>query len=179
LETVSDRARRKAAEGDRAAAEVALVELGQDVSHPAGARFGALVHAVLAAIPLDAGADRIDEMTGLQARVLAALPEEAAAASALVAAALATPLMMRARAAWKAGRCRREAPIAWVEADGALVEGVLDLAFEDDGAWTIIDFKTKVETERDLARYRRQVGLYAAAVAKATGRDARGYLIQL
>ena len=98
---------------------------------------------------------------------------------ALVAAALAAPLMMRARAAWADGRCRREAPIAWVEADGVLVEGVLDLAFEDEDAWTIIDFKTRVETERDLAQYHRQVGLYAAAVAKATGRDARGYLMLL
>ena len=59
------------------------------------------------------------------------------------------------------------------------VEGVLDLAFDDEDAWTIIDFKTRVETERDLAQYRRQVGLYAAAVAKATGRAARGYLIRL
>jgi ATP-dependent helicase/nuclease subunit A len=137
------------------------------------------VHAVLAAIPLDAGSDQIDEMTALQARILAAPPEEAAAARALVALALATPLMIRARAAWAAGRCRREAPIAWVEVDGVLVEGVLDLAFEDEHAWTIIDFKTRVETESDLAQYRRQVGLYAAAVAKATGKDARGYLIRL
>ena len=179
LEAVSDRARRKAPDGDAAAAEVTLVELGQAAARPGGARFGALVHAVLAAIPLDAGSDHIDEMTGLQARILAAPPEEAAATRALVAAALATPLMMRARAAWTAGRCRREAPIAWVEADGVLVEGVLDLAFEDEDAWTIIDFKTRVETERDLAQYHRQVGLYAAAVAKATGRDARGYLMLL
>ena len=155
------------------------MELGQAIAKPGGARFGALVHAVLATIPLDAGPHPIEEATELQARILAAPPDEAAAGRALVAAALAAPLMMRARAAWADGRCRREAPIAWVEADGVLVEGVLDLAFEDEGGWTIIDFKTNVETDSALEQYRRQVGLYAAAVAKATGREARGFLIQL
>ena len=71
-------------------------------------------------------------MGQLRARILAATPEEAAVVIVLVAAALAHPLMMKAREEGQAGRCRREAPIAWVEPDGVLVEGVPDLAFEDE-----------------------------------------------
>jgi ATP-dependent exoDNAse (exonuclease V) beta subunit len=65
-------------------------------------------------------------------------------------------------------------------ADGTLVEGVVDLAFEDDSGWTIVDYKT----DRELAaageeRYRRQVALYAAAVSQATGKPATGVLVRV
>ncbi|MGH7342665.1 MAG: PD-(D/E)XK nuclease family protein, partial [Candidatus Rokuibacteriota bacterium] len=115
----------------------------------------------------------------LQARILGAPAEEVEAARALVAAALVHPLMARARDAWRAGRCRREAPVACREPDGSLVEGVLDLAFEDAGGWTVIDFKTDTELAGELGRYRRQVGLYASVVARATGKNATAVLMQL
>ena len=85
----------------------------------------------------------------------------------------------RGRDAWRAGRCRRETPIALVDADGTLLEGVLDLAFEDDEGWTVVDFKTETEIGPALPRYRRQLGLYAAVVARATGKIARGVLMRL
>ena len=64
--------------------------------------------------------------------------------------------------------------------DGVLVEGIVDLAFEDHGAWTVVDYKT----DRDLAtagedRYRRQVALYASAIAQATGRPASGVILRM
>jgi len=59
--------------------------------------------------------------------------------------------------------------LAWRQPDGSLVEGVLDLAFEDAGGWTIVDFKTGAEMATELATYRRQVRLYASIVARATG----------
>jgi ATP-dependent helicase/nuclease subunit A len=64
--------------------------------------------------------------------------------------------------------------------DGTLVEGVVDLAFEDAGAWTVVDYKT----DRDLlpldeAQYRRQVALYASAIAQATGQPAAGVLLHV
>ena len=76
--------------------------------------------------------------------------------------------------------CRRETPLTLSLADGTLVEGVVDLAFEENGAWTIVDYKT----DRELAaagedRYRRQVALYASAVAQATGKPATGVLIRI
>ena len=59
-------------------------------------------------------------------------------------------------------------PARWQ--DGTLVEGIVDLAFEEAGAWTVVDYKT----DREIAaagedRYRRQVALYASAIAQATG----------
>jgi len=63
--------------------------------------------------------------------------------------------------------------------DGALVEGVLDLAFEDAGGWTVVDFKTDAELAGALDRYRRQVALYASMVAQATAKPAKAVLLQL
>ena len=64
-------------------------------------------------------------------------------------------------------------------ADGVLVEGVVDAAFVEDGVWTVVDFKTDVELANRLDEYRRQVALYAAAIAGATGAPARGVLLQI
>jgi ATP-dependent exoDNAse (exonuclease V) beta subunit len=146
---------------------------------PGGPRFGTLVHAVLATVALDAAPAQVAESASLQGRILGAPPDEVHAAVAVVAAALAHPLMTRAREAWRAGRCRREAPVSVRDADGALIEGVVDLAFEDGDGFTIVDFKTDAELAAGVARYRRQVHLYAAAVAGATGRPARAVLLQV
>jgi ATP-dependent exoDNAse (exonuclease V) beta subunit len=146
---------------------------------PAGPRFGTLVHAVLATVALDATPEQVAASANLQGRILGAPAGEVAAALSVVATALAHPLMERARDAWRAGRCRRETPIALVGADGTLLEGVLDLAFEDDEGWTVVDFKTETEIGPALPRYRRQLGLYAAVVARATGKIARGVLMRL
>ena len=61
-----------------------------------------------------------------------------------------------------------------------MLEGVVDLAFEEHGAWTVVDYKTDREILADGdARYRRQVALYASAIAQATGQPATGVLVQL
>ena len=52
--------------------------------------------------------------------------------------------------------------------DAALWEGVVDLLFEEDGRWTLVDFKTDDRPTASLDAYRRQVALYAAAVRRAT-----------
>jgi ATP-dependent helicase/nuclease subunit A len=160
-------------------ADVAVIASAPGAPRPGGPRFGTLVHAALATVALDATPARIAEAVGLQARILGAPPEEVDAASALVAAALAHPLLARAREAWRAGRCRRETPVACRQDDGSLVEGVLDLAFEDGDGWTVVDFKTDAEIGGALGRYRRQVGLYASVVAQATGRKVTAVLLQL
>jgi ATP-dependent exoDNAse (exonuclease V) beta subunit len=149
------------------------------VARPTGPRFGTLVHAVLATVPLDAGRDAIAEVAALQARILGAQDEETEAATVLVEAALAHPLLVRARAAAGHGRCRRETPITAVEPGGSILEGVLDLAFEEDDGWTVVDFKIQAELSGPLARYRRQVGAYASVVARVTGRPATAVLLRL
>jgi ATP-dependent exoDNAse (exonuclease V) beta subunit len=158
---------------------VVLVNAAPGIARPSGPRFGTLVHAVLATVPLDATPAQIAEGVSLQARILGAPPEEAEAATALVAAALAHPLMARARDAWRAGQSRRETPVASREPDGSLMEGTLDLAFEDADGWTVVDFKTDAEIAGELGRYRHQVALYASVLAKATGRYVQAVLMQL
>jgi ATP-dependent exoDNAse (exonuclease V) beta subunit len=62
---------------------------------------------------------------------------------------------------------------------GTLVEGVLDLAFREKDAWTVVDFKTDREFEKELAQYKRQVGLYALSIERATGEFCGGVLMRI
>src|SRR5262249_15501958 len=161
--------------------DVTLIDTmgGVAAARPTGPRFGTLVHAALATVALDALPLQITETVSLQARILGSPEDEVHAATALVAAALAHPLIGRARDAWRAGRCRREAPLACREPDGSLIEGVVDLAFEDADGWTVVDFKTDAEIAGELPRYRRQVGLYASIISRATGKGAKAVLLRL
>jgi ATP-dependent exoDNAse (exonuclease V) beta subunit len=167
------------APADSAPPEVLVVDAATGVKRPTGPRFGTLVHAILATVPLDGGRPAILDAAALRARIVAATPEERAAAAALVEAALGHALLARARAAWTAGRCWRETPITVVDGDGSILEGVLDLAFEEAQGWTVVDFKTEAELAGALPRYRRQVGLYAAVVERATGRPAVPVIMRL
>ena len=158
---------------------VEVIKLGRDLNRPSGPRFGALVHATLAAVRLDANADQVQQIVDLYARVLGAAEKEIAAAAAAVQSVLAHPLMVRVRDAMSQGSCRRETPITLTLADGTLVEGVLDLAFWEQDAWTVVDFKTDRELEKELAHYKRQVGLYALAIERATGRPCGAILMSV
>jgi ATP-dependent exoDNAse (exonuclease V) beta subunit len=55
----------------------------------------------------------------------------------------------------------------------------VDFAFESDGSYVVIDFKTDRAEGDLLERYRRQVSFYAAAIARATGRPARSVLMNV
>jgi ATP-dependent exoDNAse (exonuclease V) beta subunit len=169
---------RAIATDDVSTIEVDVVDVAVDREHPAGPRFGTLVHAVLATVPLDAAPDAIAETAELQARILGASAEEIAAARRIARAVLDHPLLLRAAEASARGRCRRETPVAGTGPDGTLLEGVLDLAFEDDAGWTIIDFKTTAEMRGVLERYRRQVAMYASLVQRTTGRNVRAVLLR-
>ncbi len=177
VETVTEWARRAAA--DLPEPEVTVVDAASGIARPSGPRFGTLVHAILATVALDAGRAAIAEVAALQARIHGAPDDEIAAAAAVVEAALAHPLLLRAREAWTHGRCRRETPISAIEPDGSILEGVLDLAFEEDAGWTVVDFKTQAELAGLIPRYRRQVSAYAAVVARVTGRPASAVLLRL
>jgi ATP-dependent exoDNAse (exonuclease V) beta subunit len=169
-------------EDDGTAARAGTVEViaaAPGAARPGGPRFGTLVHAVLATVALDAARSQVRDAVIAQARIVGASPDEIEAATRLVGAALDHPLMARARDAWRAGRCRRESPVAFSAPDGSLVEGVLDLAFEDDAGWTVVDFKTDAELAGALGRYRRQVALYASMVARATQKPVTAVLLQL
>jgi ATP-dependent exoDNAse (exonuclease V) beta subunit len=149
-------------------------------TRPGGAMFGRLVHAVLGQAPFDAGPGLLGDLAAVEGRVLGATTDSISAAASVAASVLTHDLLVRARAAAERGMCRRETPVTLALADGTLVEGVVDLAFEENGVWTIVDYKT----DRELAaagedRYRRQVALYASAVAQATGQPASGVIVRI
>jgi hypothetical protein len=90
------------------ARDAQVIELPRAPKRPPGARFGALVHATLAAVPLDGNADQVRQIAALYARVLGAEERETAAAAAAVQSALAHPLMVRARDALRWTRVTRK-----------------------------------------------------------------------
>ncbi|MFO0762643.1 MAG: UvrD-helicase domain-containing protein [Byssovorax sp.] len=163
---------------------VAVEDTGVDRQRrPRGKRFGTLVHAVLAEVDLDAGREAVSAVARAQGRLFGASPEEVESASLAVAAALAHPLLRRAAESARRGDCRRETPVLLPLPGGAVVEGVIDLAFrepvEGGFAWTVVDFKTDVELLGRKGKYQTQVLLYVRAIAEATGESAQGALLSV
>jgi ATP-dependent helicase/nuclease subunit A len=159
-----------------AAGPIEVVELQGAANRPRGPRFGTLVHAVLATVPLQAGADLVSRTAATQGRLLLATDAEVQAAAAVVSAVLRHDLMDRAR---RARAVARETPVSWVQKDGMLIEGVLDLAFDDGVGTTVVDFKTDHELAAGESRYRAQLQQYVSAVARVTGRPASGILFRV
>ena len=156
-----------------------VIRIGADGDRAGGAAFGRLVHAVLADVPLDASRQMVADTTARHGRALAATDDEVREATAIASRALEHDLFARARAAAAEGRCRRESPVAHLLADGTLVEGVVDLAFEEEGRWIVVDFKTDRDIAASLDAYSRQVRLYADAIAAATGKPVEPMLLRL
>jgi ATP-dependent exoDNAse (exonuclease V) beta subunit len=158
---------------------VEIVELPRTTNRPTGPRFGALVHAILASVALDGDVATIQHLANIHGRILGAPAEEIAFAAQAVQTALGDALLVNARSAAQQGRCRRETPLAWRDGSGLLVEGVVDLAFEKSGEWTVVDFKTDEEFRGNEAAYRRQVGMYAAAIQSANGAPVTAVLMRV
>jgi ATP-dependent exoDNAse (exonuclease V) beta subunit len=158
------------------AVDVAIERVERAADRPSGRRFGTLVHATLAAVDLGATRNDVQAVAAIEARLVGATPDEVAAAVDAVAGALAHPLLRRAAGS---SRVARETPLAIGIDDDTLVEGVVDVAFEEPGGWTVIDFKTDVELAGRRHEYARQVSLYARALAAATGKPARPVLLQV
>ncbi len=160
-------------EGNAGWDPVAIEDTGVDrVARPRGKRFGVLVHAVLAGIPLDADAVAIATLAQSHGRLVGATREEIDASATAVAAALRHPLLLRARAA---DNLRREAPVI-LSTDLGMLEGIVDLAFAEGDVWTVVDYKTDAELGEGVAflqqSYEMQARMYAAAIAAATGQTA-------
>ena len=152
---------------------------------PSGKRFGTLVHALLASVPLSATRDEVNELATLHARLLASTDEECGAAGTIVHHVLKHPRLAAAREAEANGRrVWREAPVSMRTDAGTaggptLVDGQIDLAYETGDGWVVVDFKTDVEMVSAEEAYRQQVAIYVDAVAKATGRPATGVLLRI
>ncbi len=156
--------------GDAADALVELADTGVERrGRPRGNRFGTLVHAVLAAVELDAAQPAIAATARAEGRLVGASADEIDAAIEAAVAALAHPLLRGAAESARRGECRRETPVVLPGSGGELIEGVVDLAFRDRRGWTVVDFKTDAEIAGKKARYETQVLLYVEAIRAATG----------
>jgi ATP-dependent exoDNAse (exonuclease V) beta subunit len=177
LQTVTRLAHAEPGEGQ---AQVETVT-SADLDRPSGKRFGTLVHAVLATIDLDATPEMIRQSVSVSGRLVDATNEEIEAAITTITAALKHPLMIRAAAAARDAEVRRETPIILKRPDGSLAEGIVDLAFRENGSgsthWTVVDFKTGREFEANRSEYEKQVSLYAEAIAQATKLPTNGILL--
>ena len=155
---------------------VAIVETAIDRNaRPNGLRFGSLVHAVLATIDFAGDDDHVRAVARNQARLIDATADEVDAAVLAVRAALVHPLLQRAAAA---PILRREIPIV-LDTPEQMLEGIIDLAFAENGHWTIVDYKTDPDLGERRAPYEIQVRTYATAITAATGQPASAALLLL
>jgi ATP-dependent helicase/nuclease subunit A len=118
----------------------------------------------------------IASLAEMHGRVLGSPKDEIAAANEAVAAAIAHPLVRRAGAA---SECYRELPVALRLEDGRLLEGIIDLAFRENGGWTVVDFKSDADLPARRAQYERQLLWYLFAMTRITGAPARGWLLSV
>jgi ATP-dependent helicase/nuclease subunit A len=151
------------------------------VAATGGRDFGSLVHQILEWVPLDdespersgrvrAMADAIAPSYGLDAAA-------AARAAAQVERVLGLPLLSRARSAhhlW------RELPL-WFPDGAYLVEGKVDLVFEEDGQLVVVDYKSDaIADEQALAQaahHAPQLQLYGRGLTQALGLPVRERLV--
>jgi ATP-dependent helicase/nuclease subunit A len=162
------------------AADITIEQAARVAGRPHGNRFGTLVHAIMSRIKMDADARTVADSAAFYGRIAGATDDEISAAITAVIAALASPLINRARAALE---IRRESPLMVTLDDGLIADGIADLAFlEADGnshRWVIVDFKTDADLAPRLTEYRTQVALYLRALTLATKLPAIGILLWL
>jgi len=143
-----------------------------------GRDFGALVHRVLQWVPLsEASAAEAGRMADALAPSFGLDPERARSAGEAAGRTLAMPLLERAR---RAGRVWREMAV-WFPEGSELIEGVVDLVFEEDGALVVVDYKTDPVSEEQVleqaAHHAPQLQIYARGLAQATGLPVRERLV--
>ncbi len=135
---------------------------------PRGRDFGSLVHQVLEWIPLDAPeqADAIAQALGPRFGLDAG---SARRAGEHVASVLGSPVMERAR---RSERVWRELPL-WFPEGPELIEGIVDLVFEESGRLVVVDYKTDAVGEEQAiaqaAHHARQLQLYGRGLTQALG----------
>jgi ATP-dependent exoDNAse (exonuclease V) beta subunit len=156
--------------------EVSHESVDKQANRPAGPRFGTLVHTILRDAPLDADEPALAALAEVHGRLLGSTTEEVEHSSAAALAALHHPLVERAR---KAKRVRRELPVLLKLDPGRVLEGVIDLAFEEKGQWHVVDFKTDADLAINRARYERQLRWYSLAVSRLSKTAVRAHLLSV
>lgn len=88
----------------------------------------------------------------------------------------------RAASAVRSGKARREQPFVF-EYESQLIQGIIDLYFEEDGELVIVDYKTDrvnksaVGEQNLVKRYAVQLDYYAKALAQLTGKRVKEKII--
>jgi len=144
------------------------------VGRSPGARFGTLVHTILRDVPLDGKG--LGQLAQVHGRVLGATDQEIEHATEAAQAALKHPLLERAR---NSKLCRRELPILLKLDGNRMLEGVIDLAFEENGSWHIVDFKTDAEIGPSRKRYENQLCWYCLALARLNQTPVEAHLLSV
>ena len=138
----------------------------------AGTSIGSAVHGVLQIIDLEKPQD-IEAMSRSQATA-ESIPDKVEEVAGLVRNAIESDIVMRAV---HSGKLWREVPVAVPVGKGVL-EGFIDLLFEEDDGLVVVDYKTDAVgsgemEEQAVGRYRLQAGSYALAVQRATGKPVK------
>lgn len=137
-----------------------------------GTALGRAVHSVLQSVELDAEAD-IEAICKAQTAA-EGIAEKWKDAVKLARNALAAEVVRRAAAS---GKYYREVFIS-APFEGRLVEGYIDLLFEEDDGFVIADYKTDVIAEDDelpqhYDKYKLQAGIYAFALSEVTAKPVK------
>jgi ATP-dependent helicase/nuclease subunit A len=141
---------------------------------PGGTAFGRAVHAVLEHAPAACAAAELAEIA---ARAAGAEGQSAALVARAAGEVLASPTVRRALASAHWRELELAAPLG-----GSLVEGVIDLLADIDGALVLVDYKTDrvpiSGLDARVTAYAPQLATYALAVETITGRPvARAVLV--
>ncbi len=148
---------------------------------PGGRDFGSLVHRLLEWVPLEdvdaARAARVVSMAEALAPSFGLDAPAARRAADQVERALALPVMDRAR---RASRAWRELSL-WFPDGAHLVEGVVDLVFEEDGQLVVVDYKSDAIADdhalAQAAHHAPQLQLYGRGLAQAAEMPVRERLV--
>ncbi len=148
---------------------------------PAGRDFGSLVHRLLEWVPLEdkdpARGARVGAMAEALAPAYGLDPASATRAAAQVEGVLSLPLVERAR---RAARVWRELPL-WFPDGAHLVEGIVDLVFEEDGQLVVVDYKSDAIADEQAfaqaAHHAPQLQLYGRGLTQALGLPVRERLV--
>jgi ATP-dependent helicase/nuclease subunit A len=151
------------------------------VGEGGGRDFGLLVHRLLEWVPLedvDAGrAERVRAMAEAAAPSFGLDAEAAGRAAGQIERALGLPVMDRAR---RSPRVWRELAL-WFPDGAHLVEGIVDLVFEEDGQLVVVDYKSDAIIEdhalAQAAHHAPQLQLYGRGLAQAAGIPVRERLV--
>lgn len=147
-----------AAWGEGAKIPVEIISIALSGSRTRGRRFGSLVHSVIMDADFDSDPVALQRLAATHASRLSSPEEEIESAVGVVAAILEHAIL---KAAAGAAMAHREYPLLFRDEHSVIVEGNIDLVYQRDAEWTIVDFKTGSADRRE---YRRQVELYGKAL---------------